>query len=63
MIIMIHLVDFVLPSHDRAKIIESEKRNKYMDLAQEQRKLYNMRVAVIPIVGGAYGMVPKIWEK
>ena len=41
------------------KLKESEKRNKYLDLAREQKKLWNMKVMVISIVIGAYGTVTK----
>ena len=41
------------------KIKENEKRDKYLDLAREQKKLWNMRVIVITIVIGAVGTVPK----
>ena len=46
----------------RGKIKENKKRDKYFDLAKELRKLWNMRVMVIPIVNGAVGMVPKSLE-
>ena len=41
------------------KIKESEKRDKYLDFAWELRKLWNMRVAVIPITIGAVEIVSK----
>ena len=41
------------------KIKESKKRDKYLDLAREQRKLWNMGVMVTPIVIGAVRKVPK----
>ena len=37
---------------------QSKKVNKYLDLAREQKKLWNMRVMVIPIVIGTL-RVPK----
>ena len=33
--------------------------DKYLDLAKEQKKLWNMKATVIPIVIGALGSVPK----
>ena len=36
---------------------------KYLDLARELKKLWNMRVKVIPIVVGALGAVPINLEK
>ena len=37
--------------------------DKYLDLARELKKLWNMRVKVIPFVVGALGTVPKCLEK
>ena len=42
---------------------EYEKIDKYLDLARELKKLWNMKVKVIPIVVGALGTVPKRLEK
>ena len=41
------------------KIKENEKRDKYLDLAKELKKLQNMEVTVIPIVIGALRTIPK----
>ena len=38
---------------------ESEKRDKYLDLARELKKLWNMKMTVIPIVIGVLGTVTK----
>ncbi len=38
---------------------ESEKKEKYLDLARELKKLWNMKVMIIPIVIGALGTVTK----
>ena len=43
----------------RVKLEESEKKNKSRDLARELNKLWNMKVAVIPIVIGALDRVTK----
>ena len=45
------------PANHRVKLKESGKRNKYLDLARELKKLRNMKVTVIPIVIGALGIV------
>ena len=42
------------------KLKECEKRDKYLDLARELKKLWNMKVTVIPIVIGAFGTVTKV---
>ena len=41
------------------KLKEYEKRDKYLDLARELKKLWNMKVTIIPIVIGAFGTVTK----
>ena len=41
------IVDFAVPSDHRVKLKESDK---YLDLARELKKLWNMKVSVIPIV-------------
>ena len=38
---------------------ESEKKDKYLDLASELKKLWNMKVTIVPIVIGALGTVTK----
>ena len=53
------MVDFAIPADDTVKIKESEKEDKYLDLARELRNLRGMRVTVIPIVIGVLGTVPK----
>ena len=42
---------------------EYKKIDKYLDLTRELKKLWNMRVKVIPIAVGALGTVPKSLEK
>ena len=41
------------------KYLESEKKDKYLDLAWELKKLWNMKVTIISIVIGALGIVIK----
>ena len=43
----------------REKIKENKKRDKYLDLARELKKLWNLKVTVIPIITGELGTVPK----
>ena len=38
---------------------ESEKKDKYLDLARELKKLWNMKVTIIPIVIGTFSTVTK----
>ena len=41
------------------KLKECKKRDKYLDLARELKKLWNMKVTIIPIMIGAFGTVTK----
>ena len=41
------------------KMKECEKRDKYFDLARELKKLWNVKVTIVPIVIGAFGTVTK----
>ena len=52
-------MDFPVPADYRVKIEESEKRDKYLDLARKLKKLWTMKVTVIPIVVRALGTIPK----
>ena len=56
MIIMEEL--FVKVDH-RVTLKESEKRDKYQDPAREPKRLWNMKVTVIPVVIGALGTITK----
>ena len=53
------IVDFAVPADHRIKLKECEKRDKYLDLARELKKLWNMKGTIIPIVIGAFGTVSK----
>ena len=48
----------VLVDH-RLKLKESKKRDKYLNLARELKKLWNIKVMVILIVKGTLGTVTK----
>ena len=53
------LVDFAVPADHRIKLKECEKRDKYVDLARELKKLWNMKVKITPIGIGAFETVTK----
>ena len=44
---------------ETVKLKECEKKDKYLDLARELKKLWNMKVTIVPIVIGAFGTVTK----
>ena len=51
------IVDFAVPADHRINLKESEKKDKYLDLARELKKLWNMKVTIVPIVIGALGTI------
>ena len=53
------IIDFAVPVDHRIKLKESEKKDKYLGLAREGKKLRNMKVTIIPIVIFAFGTVTK----
>ena len=52
-------MEFAVPVDYGVTLKESEKKDKYLDHARELKKLWNMKVTVIPIVIGALGTVTK----
>ena len=53
------IVDFAVPADHRINLKECEKKDKYLDLARELKKLWNMKLTIVPIVIGALGTVTK----
>ena len=53
------IVDFAVPTDYRINLKESEKKDKYLDLARELKKLWNMKVTIVPIVIDALGTITK----
>ena len=53
------IVNFAVLADHRIKLKECEKKDKYLKLARELKKLWNMQVTIIPIVIGAFGTVTK----
>ena len=51
------IVDFAFPADQRIKLKKCEKKDKYLDLARELKKLWNMKVTIMPIVMGAFNAV------
>ena len=52
-------MDFAVQADHRVKVKENEKRDKYLNLARELKKLWNMKATVIPIVIDVLGTVTK----
>ena len=53
------IVDFAVRADHRINLKESEKMDKYLDLARELKKLWNMKLTIVPIVIGALGTISK----
>ena len=53
------IVDFAVPGDHRINLKKSEKKDKYLDFARELKKLWNMKVTIVPIVIGALGTITK----
>ena len=51
------IIVFAVPADHRIKRKECEKKDKYLDLARELKKLWNMKVSIVPFVIGAFGTV------
>ena len=51
------------PEWPKSKLKESEKSDKYLDLTQESKKLWTMKVTVILFVSGAFGTISKVLVK
>ena len=57
------IVDFAVPADHKVKLKEIKKKDKYLNFAWELKKLWNMKVTLIPIVIGVLGTVTKGWIK
>ena len=53
------ILDFAVSADHRINLKKSEKKDKYLDLAREIKKLRNMKVTIVRIVIGALGTVTK----
>ena len=51
------IVDITVLADHRIKLKECEKRGGYLDLARELKKLWNMKVTIIPFVIDAFDTV------
>ena len=51
--------NFAIPADHRVKLKESKKKDKYIDLSRELKKLWNMTVTLIPIVICTLGSATK----
>ena len=53
-------MDFGVPCDHRIKLKESEKKDKFLDLARElKKKMWNRKVKIIRIMVDAFGTISK----
>ena len=57
------IIDFAIPYDTRIDDKEVEKIERYLDLARELKKVWNMKVIVVPLKVGALGTPVKELEK
>ena len=53
------MVDFAVQADHRVKIKENKKRDKYLNLAREPKKIWNIKVMVIQIIISVLEMITK----
>ena len=53
------IVDFAAPADHRVKLKENEKKDKHLDLGGELKRLWNMKVTIIPSLIGTLVTVTK----
>ena len=53
------IVELAVPADHRIKLPECEQKDTYLDHARELKKLWNMKVTIVPIVIGVFGTVTK----
>ena len=51
------IVDFTVLADQRIILKESEKKDKYLDLARELKKLWNMKITIVRVVIGALSTI------
>ena len=56
------IVDSAVSTDHRIKLKESEKKDKYLDLARKLKKLWNMKVTFMPNAIGTLGIVNKAMD-
>ena len=58
------VIIIIIIADDKVKMKESEKIDKYLGLARKlKKKLWTIKVTVIPVVIGAHCTVLKSWQR
>ena len=53
------IVDFAVPADHRINLKECAKKDKYLDLTRELKKLWNMKMTIVPIVIDTFCTISK----
>ena len=53
------ILDIAVPADHRINLKECANKDKYLDLARELKKQWNMKVTIVPIVIGELGTITK----
>ena len=53
------IIDFAVPGDSRIEEKEKDKIEKYQDLEKELKKIWNVKVKIIPLVVGSLGAITK----
>ena len=56
-------MDFAVPADHRIKLKESEKKDMFLNLGRELKKIWNMKVTIIPIEIDAFRTLTKVLLK
>ena len=52
-------MDFSVQADHRIKLKENEKKDKYLNIAREFKKLRDMKLTIVPLAIGDFGAVTK----
>ena len=56
-----HMIDFGIPYDTR--VDDKYVKKKYLDLARKLKKMWNIKITVVPLEAGALNTLAKIIEK
>ena len=57
------IVEFAVPANYWGKIEKNKKRNKYFDISIELKRLWKIKVTVIPIIADTLGAIRKYLKR
>ena len=54
-----NIVDLALPADLRLKVKESEKKDRYLEFARELKRLWKLKVTIMPVIFGLLSRITK----